>query len=182
MKMHICPPWLSFSLDNRIRRMIHDPEIILKRFILPGDTVVDIGCGPGYFAIPMAFMVGEKGKVIAVDLQDKMITKLKANIKKSFLIKNRIEPVICEPNDLKVEAKADFVLTFWMVHEVTDVDGLFRQIKEILKPGAYYLLSEPKYHVPKKQYSWLLGKAEAAGFKQVEEGDIALSRSMIFTV
>ena len=162
--------------------IFHDPEIILKRFILPGDTVVDIGCGPGYFTIPMAYMVGEKGKVIAIDLQEKMIERLNKKIDRYFLVRKRIEPLVCQENDLNVNEQANFILTFWMVHEVTDPGKLFSQIKDILKPDSYYLLSEPKFHVRRKQFDSIVAKAKAAGLKPVEEAEIAFSRSMVFTV
>ncbi len=181
MKTNICPYWFSFSLNNRFRRLIHDPEIILKYLIYPGNIVVDIGCGPGYFSIPMAIMVGEKGIVYAVDVQEKMLRKLAENAKRYYL-KNRIEPLLCDPDDLKLNVKADFILAFWMVHEVKDIPGLFRQIRETLKPGGHFLLSEPKAHVNKKKYQEILLFAASAGLLQAEEIMIPLSRSMLFTL
>jgi len=181
MKTHICPYWFSFSLNNRFRRLIHDPEIILKYLIFPGNIVVDIGCGPGYFSIPMALMVGENGKVYAVDVQEKMLRKLIENAKK-YHLKNRIEPLVCDPDDLKLKIKADFILAFWMVHEVEDIPGLFRQIREALKPGGCFLLSEPKPHVNTKKYQEILKSAESAGLVKTEEEIIPLSRSMLFTL
>ena len=66
----ICSWKIAFALDNPIRRLIHDPKKILGGYIEPGQTVLDIGCGPGTFSIAMAKMVGESGKVIAVDVQE----------------------------------------------------------------------------------------------------------------
>ena len=68
---------IAFVLDNPIRRLIHDPQKILGGYIEPGQTVLDLGCGPGTFSIVMAKMVGESGKVIAVDVQEEMLQILR---------------------------------------------------------------------------------------------------------
>ena len=70
---HVCPWWGGDFLDNRLRRLIHDPEMIVGPYVKPGMTVMDVGCGMRLFSIPMARMVGDEGRVIAVDLRQKML-------------------------------------------------------------------------------------------------------------
>lgn len=77
MAGHICPWWGGYFLDNRFRRLLHDPEKIVGPYVRPGMTVIDVGCGMGLFAIAMAKMVGQSGLVIAVDLQQKMLDVLR---------------------------------------------------------------------------------------------------------
>jgi ubiquinone/menaquinone biosynthesis C-methylase UbiE len=60
-------------LTHALRRLIHPPGRILGHHICPGDTVLDLGCGPGYFSLPLARMVGPGGTVIAVDVQEEML-------------------------------------------------------------------------------------------------------------
>ena len=50
------------------RRWVQDPEEIVKPYVRRGSTVLDIGCGMGYFTIPLAGLVGEEGQVIALDI------------------------------------------------------------------------------------------------------------------
>ena len=71
-----CPWWLLFTFDNPLRKLIHDPIKILSPFVESGDTVLDVGCGMGYFSLGLAELVGEKGKVIAADLQPQMLAGL----------------------------------------------------------------------------------------------------------
>jgi len=73
---HVCSPGHSFFLDNFIRRIIQNPRKIVGEYIQEGDTILDLGCGPGYFSIAMAKMVGSKERIIAVDLQKKMLEKV----------------------------------------------------------------------------------------------------------
>ena len=143
---HVCPWWLAYTFDNPIRRLIHNPEKMLNKFIKDGDTVVDIGCGMGYFSIGMAELVGEKGRVISVDLQEKMLETVRRRAEKKGL-SSRITLHKCSPDKLGVNETADFALGFWMVHEVRNKDIFFNEIVTFLKPGALFLLVEPKMHV-----------------------------------
>ena len=73
MSPHVCPWWGGYFIDNRLRRLFHHPETILADHVRPGMTAMDFGCGMGLFAIAMARLAGENGRVIAVDLQQKML-------------------------------------------------------------------------------------------------------------
>jgi ubiquinone/menaquinone biosynthesis C-methylase UbiE len=55
---HLCSWKIAFALDNPIRRIIHNPKKILGGYIELGQTVLDLGCGPGTFSLAMAKMVG----------------------------------------------------------------------------------------------------------------------------
>ncbi len=77
---HVCPAELACSLDNSIRRLVHKPRKILEAYIRKEMTVLDLGCGPGYFTIELANLVGDGGKVIAADLQQGMLDKVRLKI------------------------------------------------------------------------------------------------------
>ena len=68
--------WLAHAFDSPFRKLYHDPEKILKGHIEQGQTVLDIGCGAGSFSIAMAKIVGEEGRVISVDIRDKLLKTL----------------------------------------------------------------------------------------------------------
>ncbi len=55
---HVCPWWGGYFLDNRFRRLLHKPHMILAPYVREGMTVMDFGCGMGLFSIAMAKMVG----------------------------------------------------------------------------------------------------------------------------
>ena len=69
----ICPWWLAYTFDNALRRLFQRPEPMLAAYVQTGMTAMDVGCGMGYFSIGMAKMVGSSGKVIAVDVQQRML-------------------------------------------------------------------------------------------------------------
>lgn len=125
-KKHVCPWWLCFTFDNPLRRIFHDPVTILGSYVRRGDTAVDIGPGMGFFTIPLAKLVGPAGKVIAVDIQPRMLSALAARAQKHG-VAAIIRTHLAEPDSLALREKADFILAFWMAHEVPDLKKFFQK-------------------------------------------------------
>ncbi|MEK7477121.1 MAG: methyltransferase domain-containing protein [Candidatus Coatesbacteria bacterium] len=176
-----CPWWLGYVLINPLRRWRQDPKKILGPYVREGMTVLEPGPGMGFFTLELARLVGPTGRVVAVDVQQRMLTTLGKRAAKAGL-RDRLDLRLVRDGGLGVEdlaGKADFALAFAMVHEVPDPARLFREIKAALKPGGILLLSEPSGHVKEKQYAETLDLARAAGFTLGESPAIALSRSSL---
>ena len=134
----------------------------------------------GYFSIPMAKMVGDDGKVIAVDLQQKMLDAMKRRAEKAG-VANRIQAHCCEADDLNINAKADFVLAFAMVHEVPDTKRLLSQVLACLKPSGKFLIAEPQLHVSASTFQKMLEIAADVGFRQsAEQPQVRRCRAIVF--
>ncbi len=178
MGEHVCPTWLSFLLTNVFRRMAHDPDRILARFLKEGDVAVDVGCGPGFFTIPMARRVGEGGLVVALDIQQGMLEKTRKRAERAG-VAGRIRLHLSRKDRLGVDLKADFALAFWMAHEVADCERLFAEILAVLKPGGLLLLVEPRMHVAGGPFAEIVAAAERAGFERHGDEAIRLSRAVV---
>ena len=174
----VCPWWFCHSFDNPVRRLFHDPETLLEAQVKPGMTAVDIGCGMGYFTIGLAKLAGPGGKVIAVDLQQRMLDALEKRAIRAG-VADRITLRRCRKESLEVEGPADFALAFWMVHEVPDKPRFFREIFDFLTPEGRLLLVEPKYHVTLKGLERTLAVCRDAGFRVLDAPAISLSRAFL---
>ncbi|HMK39348.1 MAG TPA: class I SAM-dependent methyltransferase [Bacteroidota bacterium] len=175
----ICPVELSSSLDSKLRRWLQNPHTILAPYVKEGMTVLDVGCGPGFFSLEMARMVGAGGKVISADVQDGMLQELSNKVRGTELEK-RITPVKCDQGRINVSEMVDFILAFYMVHEVPDKNSLFRQMKEILKKQGQILLVEPKlFHVSRRAFAVTTTVAESLGFKAYPGPRLGLSWSAL---
>jgi len=174
----ICPVERAGSLDNGIRRWLQNPQKILKPYIKEGMTVLDIGCGPGFFSIDMAQMVGESGRVIASDLQEGMLQKVRKKIKGTELEK-RITLLKCEKNKIGISEYVDFVLLFYMVHEVPNKEALFNEIGTILKQNGQILIVEPPFHVSKLAFEGTVKIAKNIGFIDIEGPNVLFSKTVI---
>ena len=174
----VCPVAIAGSLDNRIRRWLQDPHKILGPYVKEGMTVLDVGCGPGFFSIELAQMVGKSGRVIASDLQEGMLRKLSEKIKGTEL-EERITLHKCEKSKLGLSEDVDFVLAFYMVHEIPDQKGFFNEIKAMLKPNGQIFIVEPPFHTSKTAFEGTVKTARDAGFIAVERPRIFLNKAVI---
>lgn len=174
---HVCPWWLAYTFDNPLRRCFHDPRKILFPYLGKGMTAVDIGCGMGYFSRGMAKIVGDAGKVIAVDVQKEMLDITQKRAEKDG-VAQRIRLIRVEQGDIGVTDQVDFALAFWMVHEVDDTLALLRQIFLILKQTGTFLIAEPKMHVTRSRFDEILSFAKEAGFKISDSPRIRFSRAV----
>ncbi len=174
----VCPVELAGSLDNRLRRWLQDPQKILKPYIKEGMTVLDLGCGPGFFSIDLARLVGKSGRVIASDLQEGMLQKLRDKIQGTEL-EERITLHRCAVNKIGVLEDVDFVLAFYMVHEIPNQEGFLNEIKSILKSDGQLFIVEPPFHVSKTTFEEMVKKAKDAGFTPVERPRVLFSKTVI---
>jgi ubiquinone/menaquinone biosynthesis C-methylase UbiE len=179
MNDHVCPWWLAYTFDNPARRLLHNPEKILGEFIGTGQTVIDLGCGMGYFSIAMARLVGERGRVISVDIQEKMLETVSRRAERQGL-QSRIQLHQSEPYKIGVNEQVDFALAFWMVHEVPNIEAFLKELLIILKPEARFLLVEPKIHVTASDFQKTVELACAAGLKLCSEPNVRMSRAVLF--
>ncbi|HUS87102.1 MAG TPA: class I SAM-dependent methyltransferase [Bacteroidales bacterium] len=176
----VCPIEVSWGLDNTLRKLVQNPRKILKPYIGQGMTVVDLGCGPGFFTIEIARMVGETGKVIAADLQEGMLEKVNNKIKDTEL-EQRIGLHRCKVDEIGIEKKVDFILAFYMVHEVPDKERLFKELKSILKPGGNLFIIEPWFHVSKRSFENMIENLNETGFELTGKPKVAGSRAVLLT-
>lgn len=168
-KNRVCPHSMAFMLDNWVRRIIQHPRRIVGKYIKKGDRVIDLGCGPGFFTIDMAKMVGEAGEVIAIDLQKKMLDRVKRKARKHE-VEDRIlyHQSFSDSIGKKFVNQADFILAYYMLHETTNPENFLREIKSILKPGGFFLLVEPKGHITEKKFNKLIKLTEENGYRVVD--------------
>ncbi len=177
-------PWWKARLYGSIlslRARKQNPERILRDYIQEGMTVADIGCGMGYFTIPMAKMAGINGRIIAVDLQKEMLNGLDKRARRheceSQIIKQN-----CTDTSLGIEEwnnQLSFVLLFAVAHEVPNRRNLFKEIGDAMQTGAKLLFAEPKGHVSQTCFEESISFAVENGFQIITYPDIAMSRAVL---
>jgi len=182
MAHSVCPWWLGYLLASPVRRWLgQDPVKILSPYIREGMTVLEPGPGMGFFTIPLTRLVGPSGRVIAVDVQPKMIDALKRGASKAGVL-DRIDARVASPDTMGISDlrdRMDFVLAFAMVHEFPDAAHFFREAAAALKSGGTLLLAEPRGHVGEDGFARELTAAAAAGFAEVERPAIKRSLAAI---
>lgn len=165
------------ALDSRFRRLVQNPNKILKKYIHPGMTVLDLGCGTGYFTTELTKLIQEEGKVIAVNVQKEMLERVQQKLQKNPL-KNRIK--VCHNKaDTLPQGKFDFVLAFYSFHEMEYIDEIIKDLKTKVKPTTKVLIAEQKFHVPQRTFKLIVQKMEEQDFQVVKRPNIFFSRAVL---
>ncbi len=181
MAEHVCPWWIGHLLANPLRKLWQDPHAILAPLVRQGMTVLEPGPGMGFFTLELARLVGPSGRVIAVDLQAKMLEALKRRARRAGLA-DRIATRLATDAGLGIAdlaGRADCALAFAMVHEVPDQDRFFGEVAAALRSGAPVLFAEPKGHVDAAAFAESLRLAAARGLREAGRPAIRSSRAAL---
>jgi ubiquinone/menaquinone biosynthesis C-methylase UbiE len=168
-------PWLT--RDSRDRE--EDCKTLLAALkVQPGQTVCDLGCGNGFYTLKLARLVGNRGKVIAVDIQREMLELLKEEAEAEKV--TNIEPVLGTVVDPKLPTgSVDLVLLVDVYHEFSHPEQMLAAIRKSLKPTGRVALGEfraedpavpikPLHKMSKEQ---IMKEFPPNGFRLVEEFD-----------
>lgn len=179
MGIHVCPWWLAYTFDHRLRLLAHNSEKLFGKYVRPNMTVVDLGCGLGFNTMGLAKLVGDAGHVVALDIQRKMLEGVMRRAKKMGLEK-RIEPHQAAENDLHLNVKAQFILAFYMVHEVPNPDRFMAQVADNLSVDGRFMMVEPPFHVSAKDFRKSISRAEDSGLVLDDRYKILFGQTAVF--
>jgi len=177
-KKLVCPWQLAPLIDNYLRPLIHNPLKLFAPYIEQGMTVLDVGCGAGFASLGLAKLVGENGSVIAADLQPKMLSIVKNRAARGGL-SDRIRIHVCSSNKIGVREELDFVLAFFMVHEVPNTQAFIEEVFTLLKRGGLFFLTEPKVHVRSHDFKQLVSVAQEIGFEIAERPRVRFGHTVL---
>lgn len=109
------------------------PEALLRSLGLKeGDKLADVGCGPGFFAIPGAAIIGPGGTVYAIDTQQEMLDSLKEQSPPANVV-----PVKSTEHSIPLEGgSADMALIAFALHEAADKKLFIEEVRRIVKKGG----------------------------------------------
>ncbi len=134
------PNHISRLLSVKRVREVKPRQFLLEAGLSSGQVFIDIGCGPGFFTLPAARIVGAKGLAYGVDTEPLMLTELNkrnppANVK-CIVSKESSVPL---PDNI-----SDFLLLAHVLHEAEVKSSFILELKRLLKPGARLLILEWK--------------------------------------
>jgi ubiquinone/menaquinone biosynthesis C-methylase UbiE len=174
----VCPWWLMRFFDHRVRSLVQPTGPVLGSLVAPGNVCLDMGCGMGYFSVPLARQAGPGGHVTGVDIESQMLAGAARRAKQEGL-QDRISLFLTTDSAWVLPKHYDFILAFWMLHEVPDRRSLLETFKTVLRPSGRFLLVEPRMHVSAESWTESLALAERVGFRRDEMQSVRFSRAAL---
>src|SRR5512140_339286 len=162
---HTCPVWIGYLLASPVRRLFENPGKMVLPLVKPGDRVLELGPGLGFFTVPLAKAVQPAGKVVCVDVQQGMLDRLGRRLGKRGLA-DHVELRLCGHDDLGLTGeheRCDLVLAIHVVHETPSPDKTLLALADSLKPGGQLLLVEPAGHISRETWQAEVSALERAG-------------------
>jgi SAM-dependent methyltransferase len=169
MATHTCPWWAGYLLTSPLRRLVESPRKLFAPHVRAGMLVLEPGPGMGFFTLELARLVGPHGRVVAVDVQERMLVGLRRRATRAGLLE-RLDVRLAVGGDLGVDdlaGRVDFAVLFHMLHEVPDQSTLLRAVHAALAPGGRLLLVEPRGHVTAERFADSLARCRSVGLVEV---------------
>lgn len=174
----VCPVTLAGTLDSRIRGWLQSPRRLLEPHVREGMTALDFGCGPGFFTLELARLVGSSGRVIAVDLQPGMLERVCVKIQGTAL-EPRITLHRSQPDRIGLSTPVDFALAFYVLHEFRDPAAFLAELRQLLTARGQLLIVEPPFHVSRAAFEATLQVAQRAGFSLMARPRIRFNKAAL---
>jgi ubiquinone/menaquinone biosynthesis C-methylase UbiE len=161
----------NFAFKNPLRRILYPPEKIFKPYLKKGDRVADLGCGPGYYTIPMARFVLPDGSVYAVDSNARCIHAIDKKVKKNHIDNIETHNTSAHSLPLIRDDSIDFILANGLLCSMAPENhsNAVVEFKRILKPDGLAYISVAKgsmSYVDKEEWEDILLK-----FKVIKRED-----------
>ncbi len=124
-------------------RLLPPRELLIRAGVREGMVVADVGCGPGFFTLPAAQMVGSAGRVYAIDIHPEMLEAVRDKARRAGLL--NIETVKAQQSSVPLsDAVANVGLLAFVLHVAVDPAAFTREVARILAPGGHLLVLEWK--------------------------------------
>jgi ubiquinone/menaquinone biosynthesis C-methylase UbiE len=166
---HLIPSWLVPFLTLPMRKWFDPPERLVGLLIKPGMRILEIGPGSGFFTVPIAQATGPQGSVACVELQEPVLRRLRAKVRRKAL--PWVEARACTAQDLQVEhleGTMDLAVAIDVLHEMPEPARAIQQMFRCLRPGGRLLVLEPKGHCSQTRFKAEVQWAQEAGFFTLE--------------
>jgi len=158
-----CPASLDWLVDNPIRRQWMRPALD-RVGVRPGERVLELGPGPGMFTVEAAQRVGAEGRLIAVDIQPKMIAQVEERVREAGL--TNVETHVADAYHLPLDdTSVDRAFLVTVLPEIPDQPCALAELRRVLKSGGMLSITE-EFADPDYPFAFeTIRRVEAAGFK-----------------
>jgi ubiquinone/menaquinone biosynthesis C-methylase UbiE len=116
--------------------LFRDPyEPLRAAGLRPGQRVLEVGCGPGFFTLPAAEIVGQNGSVVSLDVSPTAVSHVQQKVEQAG--STNVEVLLANAADTDLPGENfDLVFVFGLGHVVGDIGHIWAELHRLLKPGG----------------------------------------------
>jgi len=136
--------WMSRIHDNPLRRRLSDPARALKAAgVRKGQRVLEVGPGPGFFTVAAASMVGEEGRVHAIDIHPLAVERVSEKVRRAGL--GNVSVALASASRIPLpSAGVDLAFLFGVAHAI-DLERVLPELHRVLVPGGTLAVMIPPW-------------------------------------
>lgn len=186
---HVMGPGGVSWLERPQREREERPQLTIAALqIEAGQTIADLGAGSGYYTFRIAPLVGERGRVLAIDVEPRMLRIISKRAEREGV--ENISTVLGTPSDPNLEPNSiDLLFMVDVYHELEYPFEVMTKVREALRPGGRVALIEyraedptvPIKPVHKMTERQIVKELTAAGFRhQKTVRDLPLQHLVLF--
>jgi len=171
MKKMSRPNKLHFKMMSFVHETLYglfrDPDKALKAAELePGQKVLEVGCGPGFFTVPAARIVGEQGSVLAFDINPVAVEHVRRKIEEAGVTNARVIVADATKTDLPA-GSFDLAFVFGLARPIGDMAAIWAELHRLLKPQGI-LSIEGRLRPPERLFRFVRRQGRTAQFRKAE--------------
>ena len=126
---------ISFIHDTLYGLFVNPYKLLKEAGLKSGQKVLEVGCGPGFFTVPAAEIVGEKGRVYALDVNPAAVENVRRKISKKGL--KNVEVLLADAGKTGLpDESIDIAFLFGVIHALDDVDAVMQEMHRVLKSSG----------------------------------------------
>jgi len=177
----LMPVSQASKLEHPLRPLIHPRRSTLEKFgFKPGDTVLELGPGIGYFSVEASRMVGPRGRLVCLDIQRGMISGLLKRLDERNV--TNAHPVVGDALGLPLaDDSVDAAFLFTVLGEIPDRPRAVAELRRVLRPGGVLSISESLTDPDYQLEDSVRDLCRASGFEVLDHSGERLGYTMCFT-
>jgi len=159
------PACMAGIIDNRFRRRIQPVEETVRRHgVEPGMTVLEVGPGNGTYTLAAARRVGPQAKVVALDIQPKILERLRRRAREEGI--ENIDAILADVHDLPFDDESfDAIYLIFVIGEMPEAEAAMKEFHRVLSPSGTIAFSEILVDPDYSRRRTLIRMATGAGFR-----------------
>lgn len=173
-KLHL--KMISLMHDSLYRLFVDPRRLLGAAGVAQGQKVLEVGCGPGFFTVPAAEIVGTEGHLYSIDINPAAVEQVRRKVKEDGL--SNVDVMVANASKTGLpDSSIDLAFLFGVIHSIHDLDQVFAEMHRILTENGILFIQKSSWSEKKLltsitktgMFRFLGKKSRIYRFEKIEE-------------